>query len=854
MDKTQQIPSTVGCESVVVMERYLAESQESVSHVQLACSMPYCAFPLDGNQLCVWNTGAPHLPLVLQGHHWPITAVAFGNKVNPLLICSASQDCVITWNLDKCREKMLQGLAPRGTIVGTLLGLVLCVRFGLDDRAVAVCAGHKVFMLDVEVRWPCMGAVECIEMSVCPKVWDHCMGSLIYSSSILTAYPLLSLLIHEENKQLVTGCADGQLWIFSLIEGHHYRCVASVDLRKQMETFSSKRVKSGLPRLPVSMRGKKGGCELILSFKISLSSESCKCLWIGSSAGLFIFNLANFNLEAVLRFKDFRNLSIHIAGSCAVTSDSINDKALCILTSMFESKIAVLDISLAALVKSQQCPGMGRTLSVLARSCVLPTSPLYFGIAKEKCPKPANEKQSAGQRVVEDQPLVFHTKVRSSGYTSAPCVTRFSPKANIKLNGKRSLKCKNSYKREEYPLEDSPPSKLGMQVAVAQEPVAVSCVQCSGDGKRLACGLANHLALVFDASLTGSPAVLSGHDGAVSTVCWSHDRRWLLSVAQDRTVRVWSTRRADTMLLLGRDMFPKPVQSAQFYYVDAFRLLSSGPEFRLPKYQFDLCKDEVKRYKPKSRYKLVYRLSTPGAADVTSLSAVNDFYSHMVLTAARDRTLEVFDLNASCSAAVIAEAHTRPVHQICQNKGSPFTTQPSQAYNLFLTTAIGDGVGLCDMRTLRCERRFQGHPNRCYPCGIAFSPCGRFLACGAEDRHVYIYHTGSSTFSHRLAGHTDTIAAVAFNPSAPQIQSSAARFPGEMKVVKKGGVNGAERSPQLGEQQGQSGEPGPGPHLENQKLVRPEMQQYIGTESEKRDPDLRQVHNSPLIPMGRNWA
>uniref|UniRef100_A0A8C0X3V4 WD repeat-containing protein 27 n=1 Tax=Castor canadensis TaxID=51338 RepID=A0A8C0X3V4_CASCN len=699
MDKTQQIPSTVGCESVVVMERYLAESQESVSHVQLACSMPYCAFPLDGNQLCVWNTGAPHLPLVLQGHHWPITAVAFGNKVNPLLICSASQDCVITWNLDKCREKMLQGLAPRGTIVGTLLGLVLCVRFGLDDRAVAVCAGHKVFMLDVEVRWPCMGAVEFYslpmmatfftsskEMSVCPKVWDHCMGSLIYSSSILTAYPLLSLLIHEENKQLVTGCADGQLWIFSLIEGHHYRCVASVDLRKQMETFSSKRVKSGLPRLQRLCREEmsrgeeaeavlpvlvKGGCELILSFKISLSSESCKCLWIGSSAGLFIFNLANFNLEAVLRFKG-KIISVVIFAVMMMFMTS--PQALCILTSMFESKIAVLDISLAALVKSQQCPGMGRTLSVLARSCVLPTSPLYFGIAKEKCPKPANEKQSAGQRVVEDQPLVFHTKVRSSGYTSAPC--------------------------EEYPLEDSPPSKLGMQVAVAQEPVAVSCVQCSGDGKRLACGLANHLALVFDASLTGSPAVLSGHDGAVSTVCWSHDRRWLLSVAQDRTVRVWSTRRADTMLLLGRDMFPKPVQSAQFYYVDAFRLLSSGPEFRLPKYQFDLCKDEVKRYKPKSRYKLVYRLSTPGAADVTSLSAVNDFYSHMVLTAARDRTLEVFDLNASCSAAVIAEAHTRPVHQICQNKGSPFTTQPSQAYNLFLTTAIGDGVGLCDMRTL----------------------------------------------------------------------------------------------------------------------------------------------------------
>lgn len=48
---------------------------------------------------------------------------------------------------------------------------------------------------------------------------------------------------------------------------------------------------------------------------------------------------------------------------------------------------------------------------------------------------------------------------------------------------------------------------------------------------------------------------------------------------------------------------------------------------------------------------------------MSSLTTVAD----IVLTAGRDRTLEVFDLNAGCSAAVIAEAHSRPVHQICQN-------------------------------------------------------------------------------------------------------------------------------------------------------------------------------------------
>lgn len=39
----------------------------------------------------------------------------------------------------------------------------------------------------------------------------------------------------------------------------------------------------------------------------------------------------------------------------------------------------------------------------------------------------------------------------------------------------------------------------------------------------------------------------------------------------------------------------------------------------------------------------------------------------------------------------------------------------------------------------RCVRCFEGHPNRSYPCGVAFSPCGRLMACGAEDRHVCMY-------------------------------------------------------------------------------------------------------------------
>nr|XP_054970344.1 WD repeat-containing protein 27 isoform X7 [Pan paniscus]XP_054970346.1 WD repeat-containing protein 27 isoform X7 [Pan paniscus] len=777
MENPQDIfSSNGGCLSDIVIEKYLVESKESVSHVQLACSMQDCAFPLDGTELCIWNTKDPSRQLlILRGHHQPITAMAFGNKVNPLLICSASLDYVIMWNLDECREKVLQGLVPRGTVMGSLLGKVLCLQLSLDDRVVAVCAGNKIFMLDIEV-------------------WDHCTGSLIYSSSVLSAYPLLSLFIDAESRQLVTGCADGQLWIFSLMDGHHYRRVARVDLRKKTETFSTRRVKSGLcsqpeeSQLPSTSALGKGEqvevtfpvlrlapCDLSLipnSACGCLSSENTRCVWIGSSVGLFVFNLANLEVEAALYYKDFQSLSILLAGSCALRNRTADQKVLCLLASLFGGKIAVLEINPAVLVTAQQCPSMGQSLSVPASSCVLPTSPLYLGIAKEKSTKAASEQRCAARNVVKDQRLVFHSKVRSSGYASAPHVTMFSPKTNIKSEGKGSSRSRSSCAREAYPVECAVPTKPGPQVAAAPTCTRVCCIQYSGNGQWLACGLANHLSLVFDASLTGTSAVFSGHDGAVNAVCWSQDRRWLLSAARDGTLRVWSARGAELALLLGKDMFSKPIQSAQFYYIDAFILLSSGPEFQLLRYHIDTCKDEIKRYKQKSKSKLICRLSTTGAVDMTSLSAVNDFYSHIVLTAGRNRTVEVFDLNAGCSAAVIVEAHSRPVHQICQNKGSSFTTQQPQAYNLFLTTAVGDGMRLWDLRTLRCERHFEGHPTRGYPCGIAFSPCGRFAACGAEDRHAYVYEMGSSTFSHRLAGHTDTVTGVAFNPSAPQLATA----------------------------------------------------------------------------------
>uniref|UniRef100_A0A672QJ36 Uncharacterized protein n=1 Tax=Sinocyclocheilus grahami TaxID=75366 RepID=A0A672QJ36_SINGR len=142
--------------------------------------------------------------------------------------------------------------------------------------------------------------------------------------------------------------------------------------------------------------------------------------------------------------------------------------------------------------------------------------------------------------------------------------------------------------------------------------------------------------------------------------------------------------------------------------------------------------------------------------------------SDIVLAAGADRTIQVFDMNQGCMATQIPDAHSRAVHHLTQNKGSPFCTQVLESYNLFMSSAITDGLKLWDLRTARCVRRYESHVNRCHHCTAAFSPCGRFIATGSEDHSTYIYDTRSSNFLHKLPRHSETVLNVAFNPNIPE--------------------------------------------------------------------------------------
>lgn len=60
MEEPQEIISrNDGHVGDIVVENFLVDSMKPAPHVQLACSGQSCAFPLDGNELCIWDTKDP---------------------------------------------------------------------------------------------------------------------------------------------------------------------------------------------------------------------------------------------------------------------------------------------------------------------------------------------------------------------------------------------------------------------------------------------------------------------------------------------------------------------------------------------------------------------------------------------------------------------------------------------------------------------------------------------------------------------------------------------------------------------------------------------------------------------------
>ncbi|XP_067278007.1 WD repeat-containing protein 27 isoform X1 [Pseudorasbora parva] len=679
-------------------EKFAVTCNKPVSHLQLACCPSHFAVPWQDKNIRIYENHNLESPLELTGHHCDVSAMVFGTVSDRFIFCSASEDYVIVWDIHRCYRQIKEGLIASGRVVGTLLGRVVHLSLCPLSAKVAACSGSRVVLLNVEkeevlgVLKAHLGPVTASEF--CPwdanllisvsedrtfKIWDVRKGDIFFESAVLSAFPLLSLFFMEQNSQFITGSGDGQLWCYTLPVDHKCRLVTKLDISKLEQKHERNLKKINPPEIRTDgtthndVRGTVETAKPVLriwaqrpqSSHASLQQRGI-CLWIGSTDGLYLLDLDTSELLMILPLKG--GLSISMAGSWAITHGH-GGSMCCLVTSLFGNSVILFEVKnvwldelCLRMMKSFPVEGQ---LSVIPSSPLMTMSPLNAELAKQG-PKPQRKIGVSCQKSVKDRALVFHTQVKSSGYNAAPHRTMFRPKTNVKKKTNSALTTSTNAKGllHEYPLHFEAPSMPYAHLMVSTSPTTVDSLQYSGDGKQLVCGLGDGSVLLYNSSLTGKPAVYTGHSKAVNTVCWSHSKQWFLSTSEDPTLCIWTASSSEPVLT----MFTKPIRTTQFYYLDKFLLLASGSNLMLYLYHLDTTRDDIKRYKQRSTSKLASKLSMKSGTDITSMSAINGFYSYIILAAGADRSIQVFDMNQGCMATQIPDAHSRAVHHLTQNK------------------------------------------------------------------------------------------------------------------------------------------------------------------------------------------
>ncbi|KAM9727127.1 WD repeat-containing protein 27 isoform 1-T1 [Menidia menidia] len=760
-------------------EKLVVSCDRLLSQQQLTCCRSHCSIPRHGKEVLIYsNTDLEKKPLVLTGHHGNITAITFGKGDGPGFICSASTDYVIVWDIDLCLRRTYEGEVAAGLVIGTLLGEVVHLAFCFSNDRVAACSGTTIYVLNskreetISTLTGHLGPLTSAEF--CPwnknvlvsvsedrtfKVWDLKTEAVFYQSFVLSGAPLLSILFLETDRHLMTGSADGQIWSFSLSDDQKCQLVKKMDLQKMEKTHQAQKGNTS-HQAGVAAQSAVGDVEVSkrviqMASWSSLRDNSWFC--IGSTDGLYVVDLATSELLKVFYFKDNPNQSISMAESWSI-SPGCDNSMVVLVSSLLSPCVVLLELSLK---DPEKTGGSPEGFSVFPSSSPIVESPLNAELKK----KEPNHSKKKG--AVKEQPLVFHPKVKSSGYTSAPRRVMFSPKTNSEKKATSKKFTQNpGFLYSDYPADSAAPTIPCIDLSVTNK--QISCLQYSGDGKQILCGLGDSSVLLYKASLRGSPTVCIGHNKPVSSVSWSLSRQWWMSASEDMSLRIWTHCRPEPAIVMGGSMFSKPIKGAQFYYLDKFLLLASGSSVYLYLYNVDSCHDDIKRYQQRSVTKQAKCLTT-SSTDITALSAVNDFLSYIVLVCGSDHSIQVLDMNRGIVASVLPHAHSRTIHCITQNKGSSFSKQAPDSYNLFLTSAVTDGVKIWDLRTLRCVRRYENHLNRCHSCSSVISPCGRFIASGSEDKCAYVYDIRCSSYLHKLQRQTDTVLSVAFNPSTPEL-------------------------------------------------------------------------------------
>lgn len=267
----------------------------------------------------------------------------------------------------------------------------------------------------------------------------------------------------------------------------------------------------------------------------------------------------------------------------------------------------------------------------------------------------------------------------------------------------------------------------------------VYTVAVSPDGRVIASGGRDRTARLWDTATGRQIAVLTGHGDCVNDVAFSPDGQLLATASCDRTVRLWNVLTASEQAILGH-------HRGEVYRV-AFSpdatMVASGDETGLLKVWGVSQRIEQASFRAHpSRFNDI-QFSPDGRL----LATAGD----------QDEVVRIWDTETWEQQRTLAGGHPGFPLALAFGPGGKRLATPEGSDLLVWSTTTGN----IDAQFATQTRNWT----------VAFSPDGKLLAAGGDDRMLRLWNVPDNQIVAAFAGHLDRVSSVAFSPDGNTLVS-----------------------------------------------------------------------------------